>query len=313
MPLPGELEAALLERLRPLIVHGEEDEKLDFKREVELQTRPGKAAMAKDIAAMANVPPMPNLRGGPSYILIGVTDPKHRADNSASECFAGLPAGWPSRDSVAQTLHQLVRDFLSPPPRIRYTQVTEPETGREVGILTIFQSQARPHSISRQGEGIELNQNWIRRGSHAELASREELEEMFRARRSGQGITVLNFHHPITQEVLDRYCADADCRVDAVIEVPVQLDDEQPFEDQVRRIVDFAGLTSEEWQTLRLAVMLPGYAPAAAVLLAELHGRMGHFPTVLRQRPVQQGSPTQFAFAEAINLQEIRSRSRCAR
>lgn len=54
----------------------------------------------------------------------------------------------------------------------------------------------------------------------------------------------------------------------------------------------------------------PGYAPAAAVLLAELHGRSGHFPAIVRIRPVPDSNPTRYEVAEVINLQAIRERSR---
>jgi hypothetical protein len=45
-------------------------------------------------------------------------------------------------------------------------------------------------------------------------------------------------------------------------------------------------------------------------LLAELHGRMGHFPAVLRLRPVPDSNPPQFEVAEVINLQEVRDETR---
>jgi hypothetical protein len=54
----------------------------------------------------------------------------------------------------------------------------------------------------------------------------------------------------------------------------------------------------------------PGYAPAAFVLLAELHGRIGHFPTLIRLRPGHGSAVTTFEVAELLNLQTIRDESR---
>jgi hypothetical protein len=45
----------------------------------------------------------------------------------------------------------------------------------------------------------------------------------------------------------------------------------------------------------------------AATLLAELHGRMGYFPTILRLKPIPNSTPPQFQVAEVINLQAVRA------
>jgi len=92
-----------------------------------------------------------------------------------------------------------------------------------------------------------------------------------------------------------------------------QFDHGAPFAEQVRALADRVGLSPEEWQTTPLLVNLPGYAPAAAALLAELHGRMGHFPAVLRLRPVEGSVPTRYEVAEIINLQAIRDQARIRR
>ncbi|HID61242.1 MAG TPA: hypothetical protein EYP49_00630 [Anaerolineae bacterium] len=92
-----------------------------------------------------------------------------------------------------------------------------------------------------------------------------------------------------------------------------QFDHEQPFTGQVRALADRVGLSPEEWQTTLLLVNPPGYAPAAATLLAELHGRIGHFPAVLRLRPVEGSVPTRYEVAEVINLQQVRDKARTRR
>jgi hypothetical protein len=69
-------------------------------------------------------------------------------------------------------------------------------------------------------------------------------------------------------------------------------------------------LSSEELQTKPILVNLPSLNTIAALLLAELHGRMGYFPPVLRLRPVSGVTPPRFEAAEIINLQEIRDSAR---
>jgi len=50
-------------------------------------------------------------------------------------------------------------------------------------------------------------------------------------------------------------------------------------------------------------INLPGYAPASVVLIAELHGRMGHFPTIIRLKRVKGSLPHVFDVKEVVNLQ----------
>jgi len=49
------------------------------------------------------------------------------------------------------------------------------------------------------------------------------------------------------------------------------------------------------------------------VLLAELHGRMGYFPPIVRLRPVPNALPPRFEVAEIINLQAVREAARTRR
>ncbi len=45
-------------------------------------------------------------------------------------------------------------------------------------------------------------------------------------------------------------------------------------------------------------------------LLAELHGRMGYFPAIVRIRPVVDSLPPRYEVAEIINLQNVRETAR---
>lgn len=121
---------------------------------------------------------------------------------------------------------------------------------------------------------------------------------------------LLNFSHPLTDEQLARVEALTDTSIDRVIDLLAHFDHGQPFADQVATLVDAAGLTAHQWQTLPLVVNPPALNFIAVTLLAELHGRMGYFPTVLRLRPIPETTPPRFEVAELINLQAVRDDAR---
>jgi hypothetical protein len=123
---------------------------------------------------------------------------------------------------------------------------------------------------------------------------------------------ILNFTHPLTAEHKAQIEALAGTSVDEIRTIPVQIDQAQPLQAQMVAFVDAARLSSEEWQTRPLLINPPGYAPAAFVLLAELHGRIGHFPALLRLRP-KAGPVPAYEVAELLNLQAIREEARTHR
>lgn len=123
---------------------------------------------------------------------------------------------------------------------------------------------------------------------------------------------ILNFTHPLTHEQRAQIEALADTQIEEVRTIPVQIDQAEPLESQITAVVNAVGLSSEEWQTKPLLINPPGYAPAAFVLLAELHGRIGHFPALIRLRPKSGPVPT-YEVAELLNLQAIREKARTRR
>lgn len=121
---------------------------------------------------------------------------------------------------------------------------------------------------------------------------------------------LLNFAHPITPEQLAQVEDLAALAVEQVIEVPVQIDVAVPISPQVQALVDACGLTSEAWQIADLLVNPPGLASAALALVAEIHGRRGSFPALVRTRPVGSGAITRYEVAELVNLQALRDDAR---
>ena len=124
---------------------------------------------------------------------------------------------------------------------------------------------------------------------------------------------ILNFAHPLTPAHLQAIAALTDQPVAEVIAVKCYCAAQRPFAAQVRALLDGLGWSVETWQTTPLVVNLPALSVIAAAVLAELHGRLGYFPAILRLRPVADTTPPQFEVAEVLNLQAIRDAARAMR
>ncbi len=124
---------------------------------------------------------------------------------------------------------------------------------------------------------------------------------------------LLNFAHPLTDEQLTQVDALVNQPVARMIDRPAQFDLEQSFAAQVAVLVDAVGLSPADWQALPLVINPPSLSAIAVTLLAELHGRMGYFPAVIRMRPVADSIPPRFEVAEIVNLQAVRDTARSRR
>ncbi len=121
---------------------------------------------------------------------------------------------------------------------------------------------------------------------------------------------VLNFSHPLSDEQREQIEAMAGLAIAQVIDIPTQFDHARPFVEQTRALLDGLGLTPAEWQSQTLLINPPSLNVIVAVLLAELHGRMGHFPPVIRLRPAANAVLPRYEVAEIINLQQVRDEAR---
>ncbi|MEZ4622946.1 MAG: CRISPR-associated protein Csx15 [Caldilineaceae bacterium] len=124
---------------------------------------------------------------------------------------------------------------------------------------------------------------------------------------------LLNFTHPLSPAQFDHLTALTGQAVERTLGEMVQFDAQAPLAGQMQAIIDRLALDSTTWQTTPIVVNLPGHNVAAAAMLAELHGRMGHFPAVVRVRPIADSAVTQYEIAEVINLQAMRERARTQR
>jgi len=124
---------------------------------------------------------------------------------------------------------------------------------------------------------------------------------------------ILNFSHPLTDDQIDQIVDLTGLPLGEVVDVKVQFDHFQLFELQAQKLVESLGKPPRYWQTAPILVVLPGLSVIAALLLAELHGRMGYFPTILRLRSIAGSMPPQFEVAEIIGLNMVREVARTKR
>ena len=121
---------------------------------------------------------------------------------------------------------------------------------------------------------------------------------------------ILNFTHPLPESETASVAELTGQVVEQTIDIKTNFDPERDFAPQVRALLDNINLTAAEWQTAPILINSPAQNVIAVILLAELHGRMGYFPPVLRLKPVPEATPPRFVVAEVINLQAIRDKAR---
>jgi hypothetical protein len=121
---------------------------------------------------------------------------------------------------------------------------------------------------------------------------------------------IINFAHPLTNEQLQEIKALTKTEITAILDINSQISAEKPLAPQIEKMLDSTGLSSQEWQTSTLLINLPSLNYSAATLLAQLHGRMGYFPPVLRLQPLTEKIPLRYAVTEILNLQAIREHAR---
>lgn len=124
---------------------------------------------------------------------------------------------------------------------------------------------------------------------------------------------ILNYAHPITAAQQEQIVALTGQDIDRLLDIPSQIDQQQPLLPQIVAMADAAGLSPQQWQSEAILVNLPALNFSAAALLAELHGRMGYFPPVLRIRPIAGSLPPRYEVAEILNLQVLRDEARTRR
>ena len=139
------------------------------------------------------------------------------------------------------------------------------------------------------------------------------IRRLFRRNRNKDGrYLVLNFSgHPILPGQQKKIRNLMGWPALDVIDVPMgTVKEDENFLKTAIRKVDDIDLLPNEWQTFSLVAVPSGYSPLWSTLLAEIHGRLGHFPDVVRLRPAPQGEKEKFEVAEILDLRDIRHQAR---
>lgn len=131
--------------------------------------------------------------------------------------------------------------------------------------------------------------------------------------REAPGVTVVNFSHPLTREQITAFERLSGWHVGPIVSVPTHCDLSRSFAEQAACLVDAAGLTAEQWQSHRLAIVPPSLSPIACLVIAEIHGRAGYFVPVVRLRPRTGALPPVFELAEILDVQGQREAARARR
>lgn len=173
------------------------------------------------------------------------------------------------------------------------------EKGEETGLLTIDR-QAKTFTID-----LDVDQN----PDLENTIVSHEVRLPFEAEPEKTDLTVINFSHPLTEAQQAQIQQLSGQTIAEVRSEPTQaqIDDAEPIAPQARAIVDRIGLSKNDWQSGPILVIPPAYAPVTSAVLAELHGRMGHFPTIVRLALNPDEAVTTYDVVELVNLQQERS------
>jgi hypothetical protein len=130
---------------------------------------------------------------------------------------------------------------------------------------------------------------------------------------------ILNFSHPLKPEVLERL---APCQ-EVLIPFHLQLAVHEKVHPkrQIETIVDNAAEILAKHGaklngTFPILVVVPGISEGTALLMAELHGRLGNFPSVLAIRRLNDGTYGLYknsANDAILRLEQLRNSARLRR
>ncbi len=289
----------LWRRIQRYVKTGHESSKVDLKYTLELSGS-GKAELVKDITAIANTP------GGDGYIIIGVKDIKDRSSKDPKDYVGGFAAQKGS-DQFECTVYNILSDFCNRIPKIKYDEIICTESGKTIGVITIYRSTDKPHTIIKASSDIEPHQTWIRRGTASFIATPDELYAMKDENSLDVPASILiNLStHPLTDEQHEEI--KKHIYVEEEIEIPVHCEPANVI-THIQNLIDEIGLTMDEWSTRLVVLALPGLSPLAATILAYIHGVKGGFPKILWITLHPDGG--RYILGDLIDLQKVRDSAR---
>lgn len=134
------------------LLNREEGPKLDFKKQLNIDTGSGKKELAKDVSAIANS------RGGRGYIIFGVEDKTKRI------------IGINPEDFKEEKIQQVISTRCEPPIPISIEIVEY--LGKHIAVIVIYSGEQKPYQLR------EVGSFYIRRGSTTDIMRKEELASL---------------------------------------------------------------------------------------------------------------------------------------
>ena len=142
--------------LKQLIIQGETN-RVDFKRELDLDTGKGKAELIKDILSIANS------GNDTGFIIIGIDDDKN---------IFGID------EIQEERIQQLASTYITPPVMLQCSVINLNFSSElQVGVIEIHATH-RPHKVAHSIDKIQQNEVFVRHGSVVLKASPEEIITM---------------------------------------------------------------------------------------------------------------------------------------
>lgn len=291
----------MLGLLKRYIEEGMEDETVELKKSY----HPGEAT--REIVAMANAG-----RGG--YILHGVVDAKDR--KTGTSFTISQKKHFANTDVAERQLRQYIKERVTPIPPFR-VHCFEWTNGDIIGVIVVGHANA-VHEFVREaqdragksiaGPGVFLIRDGveIRPMTGAEIARAQSTETN---PTPGQYVDVINFGHVLTTDQIKQLH-----ELGYRIGIPnlgesVHLDNFSELGPQVERILDSFGYSKSQWEECgtKTLFVLPGHPDIAAAFISRLHGRMGHFPRIIRRA---RGTDGAYHVVEVVDLQRLRDEQR---
>jgi hypothetical protein len=121
-------------------------------------------------------------------------------------------------------------------------------------------------------------------------------------------MTILNLASPLSSEDTSIIAALCGRKARRVVDVAAAFSETDPLAPQVRAMLDGLGFSSSDWQNQSIVLNLPPDPVASALIVAEIAGRRGRTPSVVRWK--RTAGATRMEPAEVISLHEIRKEAR---
>jgi hypothetical protein len=116
---------------------------------------------------------------------------------------------------------------------------------------------------------------------------------------------LINFSSELNHSQIDQAESLLHKPINKIINLPAKIDPDLPILPQLKALIAQLPLSAEQLKTEAILINPPTQSYLTALLLAELHGRMGRFPPILRIYLQPFGMLPRMVVADVLDLQAI--------